>query len=464
MTRHLITQHGIDEDGKKVSQEEIDRQRRRYEKSYVKSSDRRTHSPAPSAALGAPPPDAPKDDRPLPDNTAAVAGSSTLAGDQPAVEDDLLSSDAIILGDAMLNPGTPTLPLARVEPLVQMPGGFETISEASRSPSPARSRREQRQLLLGLDLSSLRTPSMPSSVSSSPDRPLILPHTSTRASTPAVADQMPVVLPPITLPPVTTVEVSAVTQPPRPVTPLVISLPSAPPAIVTTVTATTTTPTPIAGQQSEVAGTSQNVVGMLSAVAGDQPVVAGKPPAKAPKSKQASGKSASCNRISLTSSSTTAAVTTRKRKRAAEKETADEQNKKTKRPTRSPTPSSPRSSHSSDVLVVPDRPTTPTCPPARTFNLPLTTLYEQLCEAPDDDVATIAARLGRYYNWSPDVESAHRQRLSDIRGAWMLTVLGEASELPARRTPATMDDYLDGLDRRIAAAKAYRKAHRDIPF
>ena len=109
MTRHLITQHGIDEDGKKVSQEEIDRQRRRYEKSYVKSSDRRTHSPAPSAALGAPPPDAPKDDRPLPDNTAAVAGSSTLAGDQPAVEDDLLSSDAIILGDAMLNPGTPTL-------------------------------------------------------------------------------------------------------------------------------------------------------------------------------------------------------------------------------------------------------------------------------------------------------------------------------------------------------------------
>lgn len=44
----------------------------------------------------------------------------------------------------------------------------------------------------------------------------------------------------------------------------------------------------------------------------------------------------------------------------------------------------------------------------------------------------------------------------------MFAVIEEASTLPARRTAASMDAYLDALDTRVAAAKEYRRLHDDL--
>ena len=75
---------------------------------------------------------------------------------------------------------------------------------------------------------------------------------------------------------------------------------------------------------------------------------------------------------------------------------------------------------------------------------------------------TIADRLARIYGWSTEVRDAHRLRLHDLRGAQTLTILDEELELPARRTADAMDQYLAGLDDRIARAKAYCKTRDDL--
>ena len=93
--------------------------------------------------------------------------------------------------------------------------------------------------------------------------------------------------------------------------------------------------------------------------------------------------------------------------------------------------------------------------------MPLSALYQQLRQAPDDDIATIADRLASDYGWSTAVRDAHCQRLYDIRGATMWTLLDESNALPGHRTNANLEQYIDGLDRRVAAARVYRATTKD---
>ena len=204
-------------------------------------------------------------------------------------------------------------PIARFEALVEMPPGYEVISDASSSSPPPRHRRQ----LIDLGFGELNTPSQASSASSSPVRRHPTLGTSTRAPTPVVLDQ-----PPVT-PMLVQVAASTSAPPPRPITPNIIILPPPAPAAVITVTATSTQPTASAEPQSVVAGKSTDVAGMPQDVAGTtqtdagdlagKPLVAGKRTATATRRRADAGKTANCFRLELTSSSTVAAAT-RKRK------------------------------------------------------------------------------------------------------------------------------------------------------
>ena len=228
----------------------------------------------------------------------------------------------------------------------------------------------------------------------------------------------------------------------------------------------------VAGNASTVAGMQPTVELDQLAVAGIEPAVAGKPPVAGKRAtastrrRTVAGKDASCFRLELTqqpsvTTATTTTTTTRKRKRTMTKEPEDAVTGTRHRTKKTP-PSPSHSSHSSDVLIESDRPSSPPRPATRSFSLPLSVLYQQLRAAPEEDDATIAARLARHYGLSPESEAAHALRLADIRGTRMLSILDEAIELPARRTAEAMDDYLEGLDTRIADARAYRQAHRDL--
>jgi len=527
LTRHMGARHGVNRRGEPLSQSEINKQKKRYEKPSTKSSSHSARSKDRPAAAAVPPV---RDAEPADSLPAASIVATTdrptisppaAAGKQMEEAETAVSTLLAITGDPLLSINLTSSPMARFEPLIEMPPGYETISEASRSPSP-KTRREMRRQLLDLSMSTIHTPSLPSSVHSSPDRLSVLAATSSRPTTPAVQDA-----PPTSVAATSSIATTTTALSWRPVTPILIRMSPSAPALVSTVTTTSTRPTAIVGSTQAAAGSTQDITGgslptlvdttasvgrptsvpvMDAAPAATAEVpartaetTAGTPAASTSKRPTAAELVASCFRLQRTDPAP-AKKTARKRKDAPDDDASKPAAKKPSRKRKGDgkaqktvpddRPSS-ASSHASDVVLVASRPVSPlgqsspvhrhspspavfpaaapaalpAAPPAgrRPYSaLPFSALFLQLQRAPDDDVATIAARLAHTYNWTPTDQEIVRRRLDDIRTTLMFAVIEEASTLPARRTAASLDAYLDGLDARVAVAKAYRRRHDDL--
>jgi len=82
----------------------------------------------------------------------------------------------------------------------------------------------------------------------------------------------------------------------------------------------------------------------------------------------------------------------------------------------------------------------------------------QLQLSPTDSLDSIADRLALQYAWSAEEHRRHLERLYDIQRTSALSLLHERTLAPLTRTPASIDAYLDGLERRSEAARQLLRA------
>ena len=445
MLRHLAALHQLDENKKPLSEEEIARQRRRYEKHsapkvsaiHLPTSDTPATAaagPSGSATLmdalpvvagivqDAPPANPPRTSTPanvpldIPPPAKPIDAADQivdLAGDSR----DTTDTDP---GDKITNLDVSFTAPQQFEPL-NWQGGFEDISPASMSPT--RTNRQARSELFGLDASALNTPSV-RSAASSPERRSTVPSasgakgSSSSSSTASPAD-------------------AAANQsvPPPPLNPTVIILP--PPtstAIDVTVSAPPSLPSVV---------TLADLTVALAAVQPSDIVVPAAPCLVA--------------LPDVPANTSVAVAPTRKRKRP------------TGKPLRMPSgvrhvaTSPPPMAGNSAAVAGPARGLSPPRQTTLTLRHPLTfaALYQQVRLHPHDDATTLANTLAVRYQWTAEEREVHRRRLYDIRATLMYSRLDEVGELPVVRTPATMDVYLAGLHDRVAEARQYRNTTED---
>jgi len=427
--RHLAVKHGLDLKGNKLTQEQIDHQKRRYEKRTTMHHRRRS-SDAPAAA-GAPPAevvdvqDSGSDLAVAAATHSPAAASSDLAVSTATVAVSQSDTAAVIDEPGKSIPDIATI----IHPFVPLQAAldlYENISSSSPC-SSTQSRRDDRFGLFGLDSQLIEMQSIPS-LNSSPDRRLGHMLSGTRCSTPTMDE-----LNTPTLIPSSPNETTTARPPPRPLTPHVVIRPMPMPVSSTVIIGTITTAPAFA----VAAATTQPPVAVVAA--SDVAVAAQQ----------------SCRLI--TQPTATVAAGSRKRKLPTKKsQNGSGSSKSSSSASVADQPPALVPASAAPVTTV-NRATSPTLPPEpQPMRLTFSGLCQELNLHPDEPVATIANRLAVRFSWTPAERRAHEDRLFDIRGGMAVAMVREHGHIPVDRTLAAAEQYFRELHGRSVRAFQFR--------